>query len=68
MVFGGIFFNEKDIGSLFSFPSDGEAKTRSGFSKFDLSFEVVFLLRFFHPFWIIKRLHVILKKVRVFSI
>ena len=45
-----VFFNEKDIGSLFSFLSDGEAKTRSGFSEFDLSFEAVFLLRFFHPF------------------
>ena len=45
-----VFFNEKDIGSLFSFPSDGEAKTRSGFSEFDLSFEAVFLLPFFHPF------------------
>ena len=44
-----VFFNEKDIGSLFSFLSDGEAKTRSGFSEFDLSFEAVFL-RFFHPF------------------
>ena len=45
-----VFLNEKDIGSLFSFPSDGEVKTRPGFSKFDLSFEAVFLLRFFHPF------------------
>ena len=45
-----VFFNEKDIGSLFSFLSDGEAKTRSGFSEFDLSFEAVFLLPFFHPF------------------
>ena len=63
-----VFFNEKDIGSLFSFPSDGEAKTRSGFSEFDLSFEAVFLLRFFILFWIIKCLHVMLKKVRVFSV